>query len=84
MKIKFKDKNFASEDNNFAVDTPETQKEKFSFIKTRWFMVISLVWLPPLGIFLMWYYRKCSIAVKWFFSAVFVFYNMIYFGMLFS
>lgn len=84
MKNIFRNKKLPSDDNNSAVDMSETKSEKFSFIKTRWFMVISLIWLPPLGIFLMWYYRSCNIAVKWFFSAVFVFYNMIYFGLLFS
>lgn len=61
-------------------DQFQTIKAKLGFIKKTWFIIIAMIVFPPVGIFLMWFYKDWPILVKIIVSIILIFYCSVYFG----
>lgn len=73
----------ASEENNYQgyYNNDNNENEKPPVFQRNWFMIIMLIFITPVGIFLMWYYKEWKPIIKIIISIFFIFYFMIYCGM---
>lgn len=73
--------NYISQGKNF--DNKE-KNNHLRFYQKTWFMILMLIFVSPIGLFLMWYYKEWRVPVKVLISVFFVFYFMIYCALFFT
>lgn len=74
-------------DNNqyYDVNNPSPDfknKPKLPFYQRNWFIILMMIFVSPVGIFLMWYFKEWKTIIKVIISVFLIFYFMIYCGML--
>ena len=69
-------KNFEYKRNSQQVQGPK-------FYEKTWFIILMLIFISPVGIFLMWYFKEWNIEAKIIISIVFIIYFTIYCGVFF-
>lgn len=61
--------------------TPPENKPKLPFFQQTWFIILMMIFIAPVGIFLMWYFKEWKTMNKVIISVCLIFYFMIYCGM---
>ena len=67
---------------NYQSTIPEN-KYKPPIFKRNWFLILMMIFVSPVGIFLMWYYKEWKTVIKIAISIILIFYFTIYCGILF-
>lgn len=57
-------------------------KQKPPIYQRNWFIILMMIFVSPIGIFLMWYFKEWKTITKIIISVFLIFYFMIYCGML--
>lgn len=64
---------YNGDDNNNNIEKPP-------FFQRTWFIILMLIFVSPVGIFLMWYFKEWNKGIKIVISLFFIFYFTIYCG----
>lgn len=70
------------ENNSQGYHNDNGSNEKPPFFQRTWFIILMLIFVSPVGIFLMWFYKEWNTIIKIIVSIFFIFYFMIYCGVL--
>lgn len=65
------------ENNSQGCHNDNASNEKPPFFQRTWFIILMLIFVSPVGIFLMWFYKEWNTIIKIIVSIFFIFYFMI-------
>ena len=61
---------------NIPQQPAPTNNESLPFFQKTWFIILMMIFVSPVGIFLMWYYKEWNTVIKIVLSVFLIFYFM--------